>query len=92
MIKSTENFDWQIYLNKEKTNYYFERIKENNYIKKNFELMENYTNFSSNINILKFNKKDSFWNLDPRVFLILVFIFISIFCLIFQSLIFKNNK
>ena len=91
LIKSTEKLDWQVYLNKEKTNYYFEKIKENNYIKENFKLKKNYTSLSLNTKILKFNKIDKFWNLDPRVFLTLVLIFISVFCFVIQSLICKSK-
>ena len=89
LIKYTENFDWKIYFNNEKTNFHYEKLKKNNYIKENSKLLENYENFLTRTKILKYDKKENLINLDPRVFIILFFIFLSIICLIFKFLITK---
>ena len=89
VIKNTVNFDWKVYLNKEKINYNFEKLKINNYIKQNSKLLENYEKFFLDTKILKFNIKENLLVLDPRILFILIFVLISIICLIFQSVISK---
>ena len=70
-------------------NDFIEKLKKNNYIKENSKLLENYENFLTRTKILKYDKKENLINLDPRVFIILFFIFLSIICLILKFLITK---